>query len=151
MSEIKFEIGKKYNISPAYKKSFREHEFFILEDSQQEGPPKMVEVIVLWRGGSFSVIPQNQEEVDFLQSYYDEKDEEEELCMSQFEVAEFEGSWDGCSEDYVFHNFGDEDTEELETELTEDFYYDVLSEKGWESFESETYIVGELHVEEVDA
>lgn len=145
-AEIKFEVGKTYTLSPMYKKSFVESEFF--SDYSDKKTNRIVEVCVCWRSGSYNVTPQNEEEVEILQSYYDDE-EPDSLCVTDFEEIEFLESWDGCSEDYYFHGDWDEEEKEaFEEELYEGWYYDILTEKEFDSSDCECYINGELHVEE---
>lgn len=147
-AKIQFEIGKTYTLSPMYKKSFIESEFF--KDYSENAKNRMVEVCVCWRSGSYNVTPQDEYEVETLQTYYDDPNPDS-LCVTDFEEIEFLESWDGCSEDYYFHgDWSDEEKETFEESLCEDWYYDVLVEKEFDSCDLECYINGELHAEVVE-
>lgn len=109
-----------YKVSPKYKKSVEEVEFL-------RGPDdKFASVSVLWRGGEYVIHTESEEEEAMLKDLDD---------AFVFEVTEFENwellqTWDGCSEDISFiRGFSDEESEELQEEIYEEGWWDILVER----------------------
>lgn len=149
---MNIEIGKCYEVSPKWKKSFVETEYFTNRDGT-----KTVAVETCWRGGTVRVTPQNEDEVEWLQTALDsaeESDYGDEFEPYDFEEFEFIDSWDGVSEDYHFTSNGaewtDEQMESLQEAMEEDFASSVLEEAGYDSSDCEVIIYNGIVATEVD-
>jgi len=127
---MKIEIGKTYEVSPQYKKSLIEIEQYTADSDKFKG----VNVETLWRTGSFSVTPKNEEEVEWLQGAVDG----DIWDYDDYEEVEMYDTYDGISEDLVFWGSGweegeQEDLEErYENQDDDDWcsYYEFLEERN---------------------
>lgn len=144
---MNIEIGKCYQITPKWKKSVQEIEYFRNQDGT-----KIVECSVLWRSGTFRVTPQNEDEVEALE--YAIANDDDAFEPYSFEEFEFLDTWDGCSEDLEFTSNGaewtDEEIQMIENEREEEFLSTVLEEREFDSYDSEIFIHNGIEVEEVE-
>lgn len=127
------EIGKTYRVEPTYKKSVEEHEIFENADKT-----KYVNMIQLWRWGTWYVTPQNQEEVDMLL----EGMEQSGLCITDFEEYEMDSTFDGQSTDFEYWGkpgWTEEEKEEFEADYFENFF-EAFERRDLESYDLEVYI-----------
>lgn len=144
------EIGKCYEISPKWKKSFIETEYFT------NGNGKTVAIETCWRSGTVRVTPQNEEEVEILQSALDSAEENEcgdEFWPYDFEEFEFIDSWDGCSQDseYLGEGWTDEEKDKIEEEFEDEFPSSVLEERGYHSSDCDVVIYNGIVATEVES
>lgn len=146
---MNIEIGKCYQITPKWKKSVEEIEYFTNRDGT-----KTVACSILWRGGTFRVTPQNEDEVEMLKEHL----EDDSMVFEPYSFEEFEflDTWDGCSEDLEFFSNGadtdiwtDEEIEEIETEREEEFLSTVLENRDFNSTDCEIFIHNGIEAEEV--
>jgi hypothetical protein len=142
------EIGKCYEISPKWKKSYIEEEIF-------SNGTKSVGVETCWRGGTVHITPQNEDEVEWLQDALDSAEENEygdAFEPTDFEEYEFVDAWDGCSEDYHYYGEGwtDEEKETLEESMEDEFASSVLEEAGYESHDLEVIIHNGIVATEIE-
>lgn len=143
---MNIEIGKCYEITPKWKKSVVETEYFSLDDGS-----KTVAVQTCWRGGTFRVTPQDEDEIEWLKTALED---DSELEPYDFDEFEFLDTWDGVSEDYHFTSNGaewtDEQMESLQEAMEEDFASSVLEDAGYHSVDSELIIYNGIEAKEVD-
>ena len=140
------EIGKKYTVSPVYKKRYIEVEYL-----EHESNGSKLSITTLWRSGECAVTPMHDYEVEMLQDAITFSDEDQEFCPYGFEENEFLSTWDGCSDDLEIVS-GEISDEEMER-LCEGYYddgYSFLEEEGYCSYDSEVYMYGELAVSEFE-
>ena len=145
---IEIEVGKKYLISSAIKKTLVEREFY----KNDNGKELAVEVV--WRSGSFFVLVNKEEEKENLKECM--KIGGKHWIYSNFSDVELDSTFDGQSEDLIFDkSWSDEEREELEErwELNlddEEFLSmnEFLGELGFESVNTDWLIDGEIMVEE---
>lgn len=156
------EVGKTYTVSPKYKKSFVENNFFEVmdDDKKPDFLPRMFTRQIGWRSGSFNITIVNEDEQEVLQEYLDAGDDAGELELTAFEEFEFLESWDGCWEDYF--GYDDESTAQLKAAydkywsdeaLQEEFFnFDSWLEEHftYDIIDSEYYVVGAIEVELVN-
>lgn len=119
------EIGKRYKVEPTDKKSCVEIEIF-----ENEYKTKYVSVQELWRWGGWLVTPQNEEEVEMLMHGIEN---EEGVCISDFEEWELDHTWDGISTDLEF--WGDGWTEESKEAFEAEYF-----EEYWQAFENHDFM-----------
>ena len=133
------EIGKTYFVENAVKKSTEEIETFSNDDG------KYINVTELWRGGSYWITPKNEDEVRWLQEAVDE---EEPLCVTDFEEAEMNETWDGCSTDLEFYGeWTDEEKEKFEEEYFED-RWETMEKYGFQPVDLELTFYNGVTAEE---
>ena len=136
-------------IEPTYKKSTIEIEFF----KNDEGT--WIHVETGWRWGTFYADVSDSElaEINTHNEYCrnnDEYDEFEISCLSNFEMND---CWDGCWMDYTVWNsrMSQEELDAIKEEIeNSDDWWDWLCERGYETQDCETYIVGEMSIETLD-
>jgi len=142
------EIGKEYAVSPRYKKSFEENEYWT------DGKGKRITITTLWRGGTINITPQNQDEAAWLSQAVSQEDDDIFEPYS-FEDYEYQSAWDGISVDLCFNGFDGNDGDDLseECQKIQDGYDEdstmFLEEEGFDIDDSEVFMYGELDVEEV--
>jgi hypothetical protein len=142
------EIGKEYAVSPRYKKSFEENEYWT------DGKGKRITITTLWRGGTINITPQNQDEAAWLSQAVSQEDDDIFEPYS-FEEYEYQSAWDGISVDLCFNGFDGNDGDDLseECQKIQDGYDEdstmFLEEEGFDIDDSEVFMYGELDVEEV--
>jgi|MEHZ01.4.fsa_nt_MEHZ011258949.1_2 hypothetical protein len=137
------EIGKTYAVSPKRKKCWIES-----ESLQHDDNGVVIEITIVWRGGTTNVTPQSEEEVENLTLALD-NGEDDEFFPHEFEENEFQMTWDGCGDDLTFH--GERISELEEENLREGYYidgYEYLEEAGYYSFDNEVTLCGELDIVE---
>ena len=138
--DFELEIGTQYLISNRYKKTVVEVEMFSGKDL------KGLNVDVHWRAGAFYVTPQNQDEIDLLMRCYNEDDE---FDTDSFEEWEMDHTWDGVWEYFSYYpQWSDEEQEAFDTEYEEydDYRYEFLTEKGYDSEGCIYYIEGGVDI-----
>lgn len=140
-TSTEIQIGKEYIVENAIKKSVTEVETY-------EKGYDTLHVETLWRGGEFSVTPQDEEEVEILRAFEDGV-EGQTLCLSDFQEMEMCGTFDGCSEDFTG------DVPENFEELLEDAWaqdelsrHEYLEENGWDQTDTEYFIYGQIEIAE---
>lgn len=149
---MKIEIGKTYNVSNMFKKTFVEVNY--MQSPDDSDLPDLSRVI-LWRGGTMIVTIEDETEAEMLQEAVDADesyDDVFEFCM--FGNVYLDSSWDGCSEDY---ESGDAESmvivdallKEYE-ELDSDEYFDFITwleeEKGYIMDDTDWSIEGPIEV-----
>jgi hypothetical protein len=138
---MKIEIGKTYELNPAYKKSVVEVEHW---HSHEHGD---VDVTILWRWGTWYVTPQDKEEVKLLKQAL-KKDIQ--LHVNSFSDYEMRECFDGCSEDLEYD--GDWTEEQFEA-FKEEYYEDrwgTMDKYGFDQHDSDCYIHCEITLTEVE-
>ena len=76
------EIGKTYEVTPSWKKSYEELEIFEHEDTKQ-----CIGVRTLWRAGTVRIVPQNEDEVNMLHDAVEHDDGdifEPKICLKKW-------------------------------------------------------------------
>jgi len=138
------EIGKQYRVEPTYKKSVVEREIFENEDKT-----KYVCLQELWRWGEYLITPQNEDEVEMLMTGIEE---DEGICVTDFEEWELDNTWDGCATDFEFWGKGWESEEAKEAFEEEYFekYYEAFEEHDFMSIDCEVYINCKVTAVEVE-
>tara|TARA_R110000868_G_scaffold85896_2_gene241282 strand:- start:858 stop:1340 length:483 start_codon:yes stop_codon:yes gene_type:complete len=134
---IPIEVGKTYLVEPCYKKSVEEFTSFFAKTSGKDleyGRQGLV-CKTVWRGGSFNITPQDEEEVEMLIFAQTDLDGVE---ITGFENMEFLNTYDGCSEDLMFYNVP-EDEEKIHTAGWEEDGYGYFEELNWKE-QNEIYI-----------
>jgi len=139
---MKIEIGKEYAVSPRWKKSFEENEYWV-----DDKTGKRIVITTLWRGGTVKVTPQNEDEVEWLEDALTQGDEDA-FEPYTFEEHEYDSAYDGCSVDLTFGNIDEEEAERLQDGYDEEGTM-FLEEEGFDCDDSEVYMYGELEIEEV--
>ena len=145
---MNIEVGKEYAVSPKWKKSFEENEYWA------DGKGKRITITTLWRGGTINITPQNQDEAAWLSQAVSQEDDDTFEPYS-FEEYEYQSAWDGISVDLRFNGFDGNDGDELseECQKLQDGYDEestmFLEEEGFDIDDSEVFMYGELDVEEV--
>ena len=138
---MNIEIGKRYSVSPKWKKSWWES-----ESLQHNDNGVIVEICMLWRGGTTHITPQNEDEVESLTIALSNEDGDE-FYPHEYEDNEFDSTWDGISEDLIFH--GELISEEEEDRLTTGYEEDgttFLEEEGYYTFDNDVCLYGELDI-----
>lgn len=140
-------IGKTYQISNKFKKSYVEIEEF--KDYSGETSDS-IKYETGWRIGRWQITPQDEDEVaQLVEAMADDWDGDLEPNM--FEENEFIESWDGCWDDWDFSGViskTDEELEAFEEEVMEEgqsWFFD----NGWDSADMVCYFSGPITVEEV--
>ena len=150
---MKIEANKRYAITPKFKKSVEEIEFFSNEDDT-----KIISVCTLWRGGDYYITPVDEDEAEMLQEYFDEYSNDdnrfENTSMEITAFAEWElgSTWDGISVEYEFtgkYDWKEDEKEELTETLDENGYWDFCDENGFESTDCEIHIHQGVYIEEM--
>lgn len=140
---MKIEMNKSYSVSPRWKKSWIDNEFF------RNDKGVIVELSTLWRSGSCVITPLNEDEVEMLTDAINNTDGDE-FYPQEFEEYEFVETWDGISEDLIFG--GESISEDEQTRLIEGWdedRYSFLEEKeGFYIDDSECILIGELDITE---
>ena len=133
---MKIEIGKQYNVSPRWKKSFEEIEYFI--NDEENGT---ITVSTLWRGGNVLITPQDEDEVSWLEEAVNSGDDYGgSLTVTDFQEYEYDSAFDGISTDLDF--LGKKEwTEEEKNQIQEDY------DEEWTSALEEKY---EYHSEDLE-
>lgn len=126
---MKIEIGKQYMIYPYNKWMVSEEELMV----GFEGKEFILRTN--WKGGTFLVTPQNDEEVEVLQQAIDTDDEDNELVSSSFTEFELYETTDGNNEidftpDPPNSEFTDEEQEQIQEAYDED-WFSGLEELGY--------------------
>lgn len=141
---MKIVIGKTYEITNKWKKSYVE-----IEEFKGEGDD-IIKYETGWRSGTWQITPQDEEEVNMLVEAMSD-DFDENLYPNEFQENEFIESWDGCWDDWDFSGVTSKTGEELE-----DFEEEVMEEgsswffdNGWDSNDMECYFCSPITVEEV--
>lgn len=139
---VKIEAGKRYAITPQFKKSVEDIEFFRNEETREQ-----ISVTTLWRGGDYYIIPDNEEEVEMLESCI----EDGEIEITAFGNWELGSTWDGVSLDFEVcaTDKSSEEQENLIEQLEED-YWTWLEENEYDSYDCEIYIYNGIEVEEME-
>mgnify|MGYP000226746154 FL=1 len=106
---MEIEVGKTYRMMNAYKKS-------VIEIEYKKKGKKQAVIETCWRSGSWNVIPQNEDEIEYLKSGL----EGESIEIYEFEELEFLETWDGCSEDWEFYNIDEDEQETIQEAWRED-------------------------------
>ena len=150
---MKLEIGKAYLVSNAYKKSLLEIEIF-MRDSEVEGePPQQINLHIWWRGGSYVVRPQNEDEIEMLESSMVDPDSDEyykdgdEICISDFEDWELDSTHDGQSEELEFLRVPEDEQATIQEGYDEDTT-SFLEEQGFYTDDLEVYIQNGIIIED---
>lgn len=142
---MNIEIGKRYQVSPSWKKSWQDS-----ESLQNNDNGVIIEIVTLWRGGTTIITPQSEYEVVSLTNALSHE-EGDEFFPDEYEENEFDSTWDGVSEDLYFHG---ENISVKEQERLSDGYYEdghsFLEEEGYHTFDSECCLYHELDIEECD-
>lgn len=142
----KIEVGKRYAITPKYKKSVEEVEFFTSDDGE-----KLITVSTVWRGGDYYITPVDEDEAEMLQDYLSE-DNEDEIEITAFGEWELGSTWDGITVEFGFQGkyvWTEEEESDLTEKLEED-YCTYLEEAGYDSTDCEIYIYNGVNVEEME-
>lgn len=137
---MEIKVGQKYLVTPKYKKSVAELEFWRKGD-------RRFTIETLWRSGSWYITPQTDDEVVDLINCYEN---EEVLELYDFEDVEFLETYDGCATDWSFHNIDDEEEQE---DIKEMFWEEgrmYFEDEGWDELDSELYIYNGIELEEVN-
>ena len=121
---MKIEIGKQYMIYPYNKWMVNEEELLV----GSEGKEFIVRTE--WKGGTFLVTPQSDEEVETLQQAIDTDDNENELVSSYFTEFELYETTDGHNEIDFTSEFTDEEQEQIQEKYDED-WFSGLEELGY--------------------
>jgi len=133
---------KTYSIEPASKKSIE-----IIETWYNEELDRHVQVTDIWRWGRW-YITADEKTIDELRG----ASEGTTLVLSDYDV-EFDYVDDGVGRWIDFSGEEDEETEALQEEfeqILDDEGWMGIEDAGWEYEDSETYIHGELILEEVE-
>ncbi|MGA1772441.1 MAG: hypothetical protein ACO39T_09245 [Flavobacteriaceae bacterium] len=135
-------IGKTYKVTPKYKKTLEEIEFW-----QNPETKKTFSKTLIWRSGVYRITPQDEDEVNMLLAAMDHDDE---LCITDFSEFELDGAWDCCSEDIGFIGvWSDEEKQELENAFYDEGFF-ALEGMGFDTIEgAEITIYDGVDVEEV--
>ena len=145
---MNIEVGKEYAVSPKWKKSFEENEYWA------DGKGKRITITTLWRGGTINITPQNQDEAAWLSQAVSQEDDDIFEPYS-FEEYEYQSAWDGISVDLCVNGVEVNDGDDLseECQKIQDGYDEdstmFLEEEGFDIDDSEVFMYGELDVEEV--
>jgi len=140
---MNIEIGKRYRVSPKWKKSWQDS-----ESLQNDDNGVIIEVVTLWRAGTTFITPQNEYEVESLAIALGHEDGDE-FYPDEYEDNEFDSTYDGVSEDVYFH--GESISEEEQERLSDGYYeegHSFLEEQGYYTFDSESCLYNELDIEE---
>ena len=139
MTDTVIEIGKEYIVENAIKKTVSEVETY-------EKGYDTLQVTTLWRGGEFTVTPQDEDEVEMLRVFEDGV-EGETLCMSDFQEMEMSGTFDGCSEDFT-GDVPDGFEEQLDEAWENDDMcrHEYLESQGWDQTDTEYFIYGQIEI-----
>jgi len=111
-----------YRVSNKYKKSVEEVETV----SDTKG--RSVSIATLWRSGDFYITPVNEEEE--IELLAEDLDDAYVFEVTGYIEWELDSTWDGCSEDYTFYGFTEEEEEALRERIDEEGWYDVLCVDG---------------------
>lgn len=148
---MELEIGKAYSVSNAWKKSVVEIETFARDNENET--PSYINIGIVWRGGTYIVTPQTQEEIDeLLENLVDEDNGKTvpdgvEICLSDFEEWQLDSTFDGVDEWLEFIRVSDEEEVELREGYAED-QTSYLEEKDFHSTDLEVYIQNGIIIED---
>jgi len=139
------EIGKKYNVSPKYKKQYIDVEYV-----EHESNGTKLTITTFWRSGEFAITPMHNYEVEWLEDAMT-SDEDQELCPLEFEESEFLSSWDGYFDELkvVEGEISDEEMARLNDGYCDDGY-SFLEDEGYTTYNSDVYMCGELSISEFE-
>jgi hypothetical protein len=137
-------------IEPSYKKSVYEIEFFKHEESGIQ-----IEYEQGWRWGTFyaDVTDDEMEELKAHNKHCEENNSWEAFEISALTDFELNDTWDGVWGDIRVWktDWTDEQRAELkETIEDSDDWWDWLMDKGYEPFDTETFISGVIDIELID-
>lgn len=124
---MKIEIGKTYLIYPYNKWSVNEEELLVGSED------KKFILRTEWKGGTFLVTPQDEDECEVLQIAVDAEDDDRdnELVSSYFAEFELYETTDGNNEiDFTLTEFTDEEQEQIQETYDED-WFSGLEELGY--------------------
>ena len=107
---MNLEVGKEYSVSNRMKKSVVE-----VGEYQNYETNKVVKRTVIWRSGTVTVTPQNEDEIKILQASMREEDPDD-FYPSAFEEWAFDSTWDGVYEEW---HSDDVDMEEIQAKWEE--------------------------------
>lgn len=150
---MEIEIGKTYNVSNMFKKTFVEVNYM---QSPLDSDLPDLSRITIWRGGTMTVTIENESEAELLQEAVDAGESYDDIFeFSMFGDAFLDSSWDGCSEDY---ESGDaeslaqvgylrEEFDALDDDEYHDFIYWLEEEKGYIMDDTDWSIEGPVEVE----
>lgn len=146
---MSIEVGGEYRVFASSKKSFIE-ELVFAKGSFDNKDYVSVTVSETMRNGSYIIRPQNEEEVEWLESA-SYADDDEIFEFQSFEDIEFEESYDCCGVDYEIEGMGADEEEEFLDELydSEDWPDEFLGKKGFEEVDARSYIIGAVDIESV--
>jgi hypothetical protein len=123
---MKIEIGKTYEITPKFKKSIVERTVYTKEN---ESP---ISIFSVWRGGTFAVTIQNEDELDILDSCIG--DDEEIFILDDFSYWELYETWDECANWWESDESTDVELLQEHIENNEDYFgaYEYFESKGYD-------------------
>ena len=135
---MEIEVDKTYRMMNAYKKS-------VIEIEYKKKGKKQAVIETCWRSGSWNVIPQNEDEIEYLKSGL----EGESIEIYEFEELEFLETWDGCSEDWEFYNIDEDEQETIQEAWREDGHM-WFDDNEWSELDPEVIIHNGILLEEID-
>lgn len=146
MDEPNIQIGTRYMLEPSSKKSILEEEVWVDEQGRR------LCISEVWRWGEWYVIPQNEDEVEWLVQATKEEDTDFDPYM--FEESEFGSTWDGCSSGLHFidtddYTWTEEEKERIDNELWED-RWEWLENNGFDSDGCEYTIHSTINLTQMD-
>ena len=123
---MKIEIGKQYLIYPYNKWMVNEEELLVGSED------KKFILRTEWKGGTFLVTPQDEDEREVLQTAVDAEDDDRdnELVSSSFTEFELYETTDGSNEIDFTSEFTDEEQEQIQEAYDED-WFSGLEELGY--------------------
>tara|TARA_A100001035_G_scaffold55991_2_gene41347 strand:- start:2126 stop:2572 length:447 start_codon:yes stop_codon:yes gene_type:complete len=144
---VLIEIGKTYEVTPSWKKSYEELEIFEHEVTKQ-----CIGVRTLWRAGTVRIVPQNEDEVNMLHDAVEHDDGDIFEPQDLFEEVEFCDCWDGVSEDLEFYGDANPDEVAIREQYDEgdDFVSDLMEKFGYYPTDLEVFMHNQLDIEEVE-
>lgn len=143
---MKIEIGKEYRISPSRKKCFSSQETYENSDIDNK-----IVISSVWRGGSYIVKINSEEEKELLEEYMTETNGEME--PDEFEENEMVSYYDETYSEidvYLSEDSHQEYTKEEIIELIEKEGHEWLDEMDYDCIECEHYLGLPLEVTEVN-
>jgi len=137
-------------LEPTYKKSVVEIEFFFNEETKT-----WIHVETGWRWGTFyaDVTEEEMHSLQIHNEYIRTSGKWDDFEISALSGFELNDTWDGCWMDYtVWNSSWPEEERNAVKEAIEnsDDWFDWLHERGYESRDCETFIVGEINIELID-
>lgn len=127
-----------FRVSPKYKKSVEEVEFFVNGDGER------ISCSVLWRSGEYIIRPTCPEEEEMLENL----DDAFVFEVTAFEDWELIETWDGCSEDISYYGVKDEERIALmEESYEENGFWDMCEEFDFQPDDCEIFIHNGVNVE----